>query len=59
MAKPMAIMIKKINTEKELLVFIMISSNYLITYKSNVLLARSLPGGIRTLTAPPGNNKFK
>jgi hypothetical protein len=37
MAKPIAIMIKKINTEKELLVFITISSNYLISYKSDVL----------------------
>jgi hypothetical protein len=36
-AKPIAIMIKKINTEKELLVFITISSNYLINYKSDVL----------------------
>jgi hypothetical protein len=42
-AKPMAIMIKKINTEKELLVFIMISSNYLISYKSDVL---PIPGAM-------------
>jgi hypothetical protein len=30
-AKPMATMTKKINTEKELLVFITITSNYLIS----------------------------
>jgi len=58
-AKPMAIMIKKISTEKELLVFIMISSNYLISYKSDVLPGPDASSLFRTSETSPGNPKIK